>query len=268
MFCKYCGTQIAENSRFCSNCGKTIDENVATGTNTVNMNTAYGNQSNSSPSIDWICNKCGEVNKGECQVCMRCGEGKPVNAHIINSPSNSSMNYNAFKSSDSKWQCSNCGTLNYWHDSFCSQCSHKRVMEWGTGIKAWFIICIVGGIIGLISLFVMKAELEKSSGYELYKYLGGKEIISPLIIISQAIYILGYIILLALKNKLGFFTLIAGDVLVVFYFIYMSTAYNNIGVGSYVVTGIFSCVVNILVTFLILRKYWRDMKNPSQIFKS
>lgn len=268
MFCKYCGTQIAENSRFCSNCGKTIDENVATGTNTVNMNTAYGNQSNSSPSIDWICNKCGEVNKGERQICMGCGEGKPVNAHIINSPSNSSMNENVFKSPTSKWKCSYCGGLNYWHDSFCSQCSHKRVMDWGTGIKVWFIVCIIGGILGLIALFAMKNELDQYDTYELYKLLGGKDLIGPLLIIAQVLYILGYLILLINKNKLGFFSIIAGNILCIYYYIDMSSVFNNLGAGSSVATGIIGGLINPLITFLILRKYWSDLKSPSQMFKS
>lgn len=268
MFCKHCGNQIAENSTFCSNCGRTVNENTTGSVNVVNTNTPNGNQSDSLPSTSWICNKCGEVNKGERQICLGCGEGKPVNAHIINSPSNSSMNDNVFKSSTSKWQCSNCGTLNYWHDSFCSQCSHKRTMDWGTGIKVWFIICIVGGILGLLSLFIMKHKLEQYSMYELYEYLGGKDLIGPLVIISQILYVMGYIILLAFKNKLGFFTLLAGNVLMMYYYIDMSSVYNNLGVGSSVVTGIIGGIANILITFLILRKYWDDLKKPSQMFKS
>jgi uncharacterized OB-fold protein len=234
MFCKNCGNQIDDNTKFCPKCG-----------NDCNTITSSQNQSTPKPLPSWRCTKCGEINKRERQICIGCGERKTANS------------VNITNNSGTPWYCQKCGTKNYGNNSYCSNCSCERITEWGTGAKVWFIICIIGGILGLISLLIMKSELEDNSMYQLYTAFGGEDMVSPMIFLIQCLYIAGYFILLKFKNKLGWFVIIA------YLVVYMYFLFKNDAISF---TTLISSCLNPLITGLVLRKYWSDLKNPSQLF--
>lgn len=141
--------------------------------------------------------------------------------------------------------------------SFCPQFYCKRMTEWGNGAKLWFIICIIGGIIGLLSLIKMKDKLKNNRTYQIYTACSGKDALSPMIFLIQCLYITGYFVLLTSKNKLGWF------IIIIYFVMYVNYLFKN-DIISF--TTFLSACINPLITGLILRKYWSDLRSPSQLF--
>lgn len=70
MFCKKCGSQLNNDTKFCPSCGTASTLNA-------NIETIDSTASSFVPS--WKCPKCGEFNKGERQKCNVCGCLKSYN---------------------------------------------------------------------------------------------------------------------------------------------------------------------------------------------
>ncbi len=62
MFCKYCGNELGNNSKFCSTCGKQIDENDNLITNPINTSECENG---------YFCTNCGN-HIGKLKMCPQC----------------------------------------------------------------------------------------------------------------------------------------------------------------------------------------------------
>ncbi len=241
MFCKNCGNQLADNAKFCPGCGTA----VSSGTFQSNVSNIKTN-SFPNPQPSWRCNKCGEINKGERQVCLGCGEQK------------SNLSASISENQGTPWYCYQCGEKNYGASQYCSKCNGRRLYEWGTGAKIWFAICIIGGIFGLISMLIFNHQLKEDSIYQIYTVFGGDEIISSWLIAAQVLYVAGYFVLLKAQSRLGYYMILLYAAIFMFYIID-----NDLVTLSTLISGL----LNPIITGLVLRKYWNGLKRPLDLIK-
>ncbi len=108
-------------------------------------------------------------------------------------------------------------------------------MEWGTGAKVWLWIVLVVNALSCISVALLV-------------------VISPLLAIItlalEVVLIVGVILLLFKKQKVGFYVLCVSSVL---------SAVFSVILGTGIVRAVISAVAFPLITYLIIKSRWNEL---------
>lgn len=227
MFCQKCGNQLKENTKFCPNCGEEI-------TSLLGQNLSTQVEKAFLPG--WKCFRCGEYNKGEMEKCAHCGEVK---------------------------------------SSHCKNWSNSIITEYGKGTRGWLIYNFVISIIGIFLVtFTLDSIMESYMGrkYEALLYaLDIDSLANGWIWIFYVFSIFGYFILFKYENKVGFILIICKLPLAV---LYMNSIFANSNRSVFAMFSdkpinsmflILSFFANELITFLLIKKYWKYMDGPKEL---
>ncbi|MDE6915839.1 MAG: hypothetical protein K2P39_03450 [Lachnospiraceae bacterium] len=108
-------------------------------------------------------------------------------------------------------------------------------MEWGTGAKVWLWLVLVLNALSCLSVLAVFAIAPAAAAISL---------------VLELIIIVGVVLLLFKKQKLGFFMLCGCSVL---------SLITNIIAGTNIATAVISAVLLPLITFFIIKSHWNEL---------
>lgn len=108
-------------------------------------------------------------------------------------------------------------------------------MQWSTGAKVWLWFVLIVNALSCLSVLVLLAV---------------SPVLAIITLVLEIILIVGVIILLFKRQKMGFYMLCACSIL---------SAIFNIVLGTNIIRAIGSAVLLPLITYLIIKNSWNEL---------
>ncbi len=109
------------------------------------------------------------------------------------------------------------------------------MMQWGTGAKVWLWIVLVLNAISCVTLIPLLLVVPVAAAIS---------------IVLELVLIVGVVMLLFKRKKIGFYMLCACALL---------TMISNIIAGTGIIRAVASSVLLPVITFLVIRDQWNDL---------
>ncbi|MFQ6794190.1 zinc ribbon domain-containing protein [Thomasclavelia sp.] len=189
-----------------------------------------------------FCTNCGKQIPDDVRFCPECGaqinnqQADPFGDQNIgfNNQTNQTSNYNSYQQMNNQ---SNFNNFNNYNGAF----------RWGAGAIIWFVILILGCIFSIY-------QFTELMDYNPYLQLYGFNI--TIVLAAEAIALISLIILIIKRMRVCVYVFYAMKVLEVAYTYMQLGAYFD---SSYTLGLFIGMIVNVGVTYLVLRNYWHQL---------